>query len=65
MLERARKREEEQQHRSFAPGANARAACRHRQHQKVHVNGAFLEPFPNLLGRKPTAGQISQRITHQ
>ena len=61
-LQRAGKGEEEQQRRAFAPGADAGAAERDGQHEKVDVNGAFSQPFPNVLRGEPTARNIGQHI---
>ena len=46
----------------MAHRADGCAACGHRQHEKMHVNGAFAQAFPNFLGGKPAAGEIGERV---
>jgi len=36
------------------------AAASDGQHEKMHVNGALLQPFPHLLRGEPTPGQIGE-----
>ncbi len=58
MFQRAGKRKQEQQRRAFRPRADAGRADGDGEHQKMHVNRAFLQAFPDFLRREKSAGEI-------
>ena len=60
MFQRAGKGKQEQQRRAFRPRADAGRADGDGEHQKMHVQHALLQPFPDFLGGKPRAGEIAQ-----
>ena len=65
MFQRAGKGKQEQQRRALGPGADAGRAGGDREHEKMHVDGALLQAFPNFLDRKPTAREVSGDKTDQ
>ena len=63
MFERAGKRKQKQQRGAFAPRADAGRAGGDEDHEKMHVNRAFLETFPNVFRRIKTAREIGQNVS--
>ena len=62
MFQRAGKRKQKQQRRAFRPRADAGGARGDGKHQKMHVNRALLQPFPDFLRRIKTAREVSRDI---
>ncbi len=65
MFQRAGKRKEEQQNRTFVPLADAGTAGRHCQHEEMHVHHAVPEPLPDLDRRVPAAGHVGGQMPRQ
>src|SRR6266446_1792648 len=60
MFERPGEREKKQECGPLTPGADACAASSDRKHQKMDIDGALLQPLPDLMDGKPTSCEISE-----
>ncbi len=63
MFERAGKRKQKQQRRTFGPRTDAGSTGGDEDHEKMHVDGAFLETFPNFFRRIKTAREIGKNVS--
>ena len=64
MFERAGKGEQEEQHRAFAPGADAGAAEGDHEHEEMHVQRALPEQLMDFVDGEPAPGDVGNKVEH-